>query len=355
MSIFTGDFNSLPWLQEKTLRALQAAVSLVDLANEPDTTAWYKRKLLNVAEAQIERLAPVVALLYQAGSSAADRDEWGAMLEGGSFALATWCKKWQIADPSEMAKGSLRHLRSVEEDAEKAQESVADVFDGGLEEAIDLKLQIYGHMCHRLVHGELTSEAQRLLLWMLGGLWISDPPDVVSISKRFLPTDIGITAQQASDAYKLLYDQGIIERVNLSREERADRLSLKLIVRGLNDSKHALEHQELQFGFPGARINGKVTIGQGKLVELPKTMAAVLGRWFKEDQELTDLRDTLQAQVGDDRIYVESAELKYRDGQPSVLVHFRYPIDGESKPLEEELVALSERWLTEHLILRPSE
>ena len=48
MSIISGEFNPLPWLREKTLRAMQVAGSLVDVANEPDTTAWYKRKLLRL-------------------------------------------------------------------------------------------------------------------------------------------------------------------------------------------------------------------------------------------------------------------------------------------------------------------
>jgi len=45
MSVFEG-FPPGPWLAEKTLAALELAASLVDLANEPDTTAWYRKTLL---------------------------------------------------------------------------------------------------------------------------------------------------------------------------------------------------------------------------------------------------------------------------------------------------------------------
>ncbi len=121
---FLRTIQRTTWLQEKTLRALQSAVSIVDIANEPDTTAWYKRKLLSHAESIIARLAPVVALLYGAESTAADSEEWQAMLEGGSFALAAWCRKFKIADPHDLGKGSLRHLRAVEEDDEKAHTGV---------------------------------------------------------------------------------------------------------------------------------------------------------------------------------------------------------------------------------------
>ena len=47
MSILDEDspLDPNPWLQEKSLAALQEAARLVDLANEPDTTSWYERKL----------------------------------------------------------------------------------------------------------------------------------------------------------------------------------------------------------------------------------------------------------------------------------------------------------------------
>ncbi len=73
MSIFNSGsgMNPLPWLQEMTLRALQAAVNLVDVANEPDATDWYARTLRQSAMAVVGRLAPVVALLYRAGFESA--------------------------------------------------------------------------------------------------------------------------------------------------------------------------------------------------------------------------------------------------------------------------------------------
>ncbi|HEY9871682.1 MAG TPA: hypothetical protein V6D08_21170 [Candidatus Obscuribacterales bacterium] len=351
MSIFSGEFDPLPWLQEKTLHALQAAVSLVDVANEPDTTGWYKRKLLRTAELLIDRLAPVVAFLNKAGSEAADREEWGAVLEGGSFALANWCRKWKIGDPTNIAKGALLHLRTVEEDDEKAEELEDEPFQGDLEAALDLKLQIYGFMSRRLLDQGLSPPAHRLLLWLLGSLWLSDPPDVVGVSRRFLPTDIGVKREEASSAYKELYDKGLVERIDSTEtDKRPDRLSLRLVVRGLNDSKHAAPYREEEFGYPGARIAGKVTSGQGKFIQLPKTLSAMLGRWFKEAQDLTDLRDFLQAQLGEDKVYVERAEVQYQEEAPILLVHFRYPLDADLEPLEKELSDYAEQWLKQRLV-----
>jgi hypothetical protein len=351
MTIFSGQFNELPWLQEKTLRALQSAVSIVDIANEPDTTAWYKRKLLSHAESIIARLAPVVALLYAAESTAADSEEWQAMLEGGSFALAAWCRKFKIADPHDLGKGSLRHLRAVEEDEEKAQESDPEQVEYSPEQSADLKLQIYSSMSQRLVHEALTPDAQKLLLWMMSRLWISHPPDVVSVSKRFLPTDIGLTPEQTSTAYGELYQNGLIEKIrSASTGDVTDRLNLRLVVTGLNDSKHASEQEPETFGYPGARINGQVTSGQGTFVELPDIFSEMLARWFKESPELTELRDFLQTRIGDDKIYVEHLEPKERELGQALLVYFRYPLDADLPALESDITHLTKQWFQERLV-----
>ena len=51
MSIFDGysGFDSTDWLREKSLVTLKIAASLVDLANETDTTPWYAKNLKGIA------------------------------------------------------------------------------------------------------------------------------------------------------------------------------------------------------------------------------------------------------------------------------------------------------------------
>lgn len=351
MSIFSGQFNPLPWLQEKTLHALQAAAQLVDLANEPDTTAWYKRNLLHIAELLIDRLAPVVAFLNKADKDAAEREEWGTVLEGGTFALATWCRKWKIGDPTLVAKGSLLHLRTVDDQNEKDEDLFPEQSESDITEALDLKLQIYAFMTRRLVHDNLSPAAQKLLLWMLSSLWLNDPPDVVTISRRFLPTDIGISREDANMAYKELYEQGLIERVEPKEPNQPnDRLSLRLVIQGVNDSRHAAPYQHEEFGYPGARIAGNLTLGQTTCIELPKTLAATSARWFREQQDLTQLRDALQSNMGEDRIYIETAVFDNANDQPVLVVNLRYPIDSDLESLEHEASVFAQQWLANRLV-----
>ncbi|MDZ4834219.1 MAG: hypothetical protein SGJ27_10620 [Candidatus Melainabacteria bacterium] len=116
---------------------------------------------------------------------------------------------------------------------------------------------------------ELSDHARKMMLWMTGSLWLSDPPDMVAVSKRFLPTDLGVTPQQAQEAYRLLHEEGLIERV-ADDDESTDRLRLRLVAQGLNDSKHAATCEEVVFGYPGARINGKVTMGDARVLNFQK-------------------------------------------------------------------------------------
>lgn len=346
MSVFGGVFNPLPYLQEKALSALVAAVELIDVANEPDTTDWYKRKLTHIAGAVIDRLVPVVALVHGAGQEAADQSR--AIIEGGSFALTRWCKKYKIGDPISIGRLSVAELKLVSELEEKSEEIETPQFDG---EWQDLKLSIYNSMCLHLLHDELPTPAQKLLLWLMRGLWISDPPDVVSISKRFLPTDIGISREDAAQAYQLLHERGIIECVIAKTDdvEKRDNIELRLVVQGVNDSRHPPAFTQEEFGYPGARIGGQVTSGQTLLLPVPETIAERLRRWFKEERNLPELRNELQAAFGEDRIFVENAKIRYLDDKPMVEIQFRFPLEDELEVIEKELKEQAKDWLTENL------
>jgi len=346
MSVFSGVFNPLPYLQEKTLSALVAAVELIDVANEPDTTNWYKRKLTQIAASIIDRLVPVVALVHGAGQEAADQSR--VIIEGGSFALTRWCKKYEIGDSRSIGRVSIAELKLASEQEEKDEEIETPQFDGDWH---DLKLSIYNSMCLRLLHDELPTHAQKLLLWLMRGLWISDPPDVVSISKRFLPTDIGVSQEEAAQAYRLLHERGIIERVTDVSEslDKCDNIKLRLVVQGVNDSRHAPAFKEEEFGFPGARIRGQITSGQTVLLKVPESILERLQRWFKEERSLPELRNELQSAIGDDRIFVEDAKIRFLQDQPQVQIQFRFPLEDESDDLENEVVAQAKSWISKNL------
>jgi hypothetical protein len=70
-------------------------------------------------------------------------------------------------------------------------------------------------------------------------------------------------------------------------------------------------------------------------------------RWFKEERDLPELREKLQLVMGEDRVFVESAVIELVGENPRVVVQFRFPIDAELEPLEEELAAHANKWMSE--------
>lgn len=353
MSIFdpNSGLNAIPWLQEKVLVVLQVATKLIDLANERDTTAWYRRKLKDLASQLVGRLAPVAALVYGAGDEAAKNEEWGPILEEGTPALARWCKKWDIADPRHEGFGTTVFPRPPDDSAEKGEVSEFEETQPDDLTALERKLQIYSSMSGRLLHDKLSRPAHRLLLWLLHDLWLTTPPDVVAVSRRHLPTDIGVSNEEAATAYKELYDLRLIERVE-PREprERDDRLGIRLIVEGLNDRKHEVAYREETFGFAGARINGKTTCGNIMTLRLQPAWSAVMERWAHADGELAKLVTFLRVKLSEDRSYVEAVQIEEKRGDRRLRLDHRFPIDEDQIALEKDIESLVDAWFREWMV-----
>ena len=343
MSIFdaTSGMNPLPWLQEKSLAALEDAARLVDLANEKDTSPWYAKELKRRATALIGRLAPIVAFFNQDGE-AASTDEWQGITERGSFALAAWCKKHDIQDPTTRSFDLLAKEREEGETEAKAERHASEVEGEDDLRVLDLRCSIYGSLTRRLLHDDLPEPARRMLLWALSHLYLGDGPDVVSLSRRFLPTDIGITVEEAVTAYRCLTQRGLVERV----DERADgdTLRLRLVAEGINDRKQPLPAGEIVFGFPGARVGGKPTLGNELRVPLPAAYAKTLTHWRFNEDDRNSLGATLQEHLGAERAFVENVTLEEGDA-PAVHVRLRYPWGEDDRAMTAALQEATLVWI----------
>lgn len=358
MSIFDADsgYNPLPWLQEKTLSTLREAARLIDLANEPDTTRWYQKKLREHAGRLIGWMAPAVVLLHRASGDASKHEEWAPILAGGSFALARWCKQWGIGDPAEAAFAALAPDRSKEEADEKAEEPLSEeeeIDAEGLRD-LDRRLNIYSSTARRLLQDDLSPPARRIMLWLLAELWLAPQADIITVDKRFFPGDTGSTVEETTAGYRELYEQGLIERVEGSPKRKAGGLLLRIIVGGLNEPKHPVPYQEETFGFPGARIAGQRTIGNSCFVRLPSTLAAVLTRWpgATISEHLHALRDRIQEALGRERVYIEQVEIRTLGEEPTIHVSLRQLYDERDEALVKLMQPVAEAWLRDQ-IMRP--
>lgn len=304
MSVFRFDPNDpknpFPYLAEKSLLALREAARLVDLANEPDTAEWYAKELRARAERMISRLVLVVGVAYQTGPEAVQRDAWAGIVERGSFALAKWCKEFDIEHPMQ------REFGLVVDPDEEAEVPEASKLVGSetlvpmdAEQGAWVRIQVYGTLCRTLADDELTRGERRLLAWLLSSLQFASYADIAEISRRFLPRDIDCPHEETVAAYRGLWDRGLIRRVDGLCEE--DRLALRLIAGGLNNPKNTIDYRDEDFGREGDWINGKRTTISRIHVELPETLATVLARWRVD---YIGLREHLQERVGVHRVVI---------------------------------------------------
>lgn len=355
MSIFNSGsgMNPLPWLREKTLRALQAAVHLVDIANEPDTTEWYAKTLRGSAMGVVGRLAPVVALLFGAGEKAANEEEWRPIAEGGSLALARWCKKYDIADPFEVAGGAVASDWDEEDRARKAETTSEAVVSAEDPKGLNIKLEIYWAMSRRLLDEDLPREAQRLLLWLLYNLRLSRHADVCVVSKRFLPGDTRLGNEETLAAYRTLYERGLIQRVDGLVDDESDRLAVRLIEEGFNDSRHPTPFREETFGFPGNRIDGQPTFPMIMQVKLSEALGPALNWWSRDTEGLDALRQGIMAAIGENRLYVEHVEIQGEPGDLHLEVRLRHLRNEDDETLRRNVQEAVHHWLRAKLNLAP--
>lgn len=346
MSIFdpNSGANPLPWLQEKSLRALAEAARLVDLANEKDTSRWYADELKRRASALIGWLAPTVSLFHGA-SEAATTEEWMGISERGTFALAAWCKKHDIQDPNTrffdlLAKES---RETAEAKSERAPENtLTEDFDEV--RILNLRCSIYESLSRRLLYDDTPVAARRLLLWAMSHLYLSEGVDTVVLSRRFLPTDIGVTRQEAVDAYRWLIEHGFIERVD-DAGAHAEALVLRLVAAGVNESKQPLPPEEgISLGFPGARIDGKPTVANDLFVPLSKSHLKALASWQFGDEDRQVLATALQEHLGSDRAYIEGVSVKANE-PAALVVRLRCPLGQDDETMAGALQTAVLSWV----------
>ncbi len=352
MTIFDSGLLELPYLQEKTLRALEDAARFVDLANEPDTTKWYANRLRELASPSVAHLMTVVAHVYQAGAEAAGAEHVEAILKGGTFALARWSKQFKIVDPTRAAFAPFAPARSDEEIEEKAEAVPDAVISAEDAHALDLRLEVCGAMARAMLHADLSDVCKRILCWLVMDLTRSSFADIVVVSRKFLPGDIDRTAEETAAAYRTLYERGLVERVDGLPNLGDDAIALRLVAAGLNGSKHPAPFREEGFGYPGARIAGKRTMGNELWVYPSEALAKAAERWLAQDDELVSLHKAMQCALGEDRAYVETVSRGSTERGPVLRVRLRFPFEADEAEIGAELKAAADAWIRALVIRR---
>jgi hypothetical protein len=355
MSIFdrTSGFDPTDWMREKSLAALEIAAKLVDLANEPDTTAWYEKNLKRMAKNLIARLLPMTGLLYGVGAEAVEPDQWEGIAERGTFALTKWCRQWKVANPYHFSEGVTAKKREEGETNEKRQAVEPNILKREDEHGPTLALEIHHHMAFQMLYGGLNDQAKSLLAWALFNLGTSEYADIAVLNKKFLPTDIAFSPEQTSEGYRQLYQKGLIEKVE-GLDIIDEAIAIRLVVDGINDSKHAAPFQEVAFGRPGLRIQGKPTTGNIIQLTFDKHHNKYL-EWIACSQEkIRQMHGALQQKLGSDHVYIENVRIApaadKTDNKRILEIQYRYPFDIDDRQMELQLKSTAEKWIKASIV-----
>jgi hypothetical protein len=91
--------------------------------------------------------------------------------------------------------------------------------------------------------------ARRLLLWIMSGLDLGEYVDVVALSRTFLASDLDATSAEASEAYRVLCEAGVLERADyLPAPENSDSFLVRVTLLGNNETKYPRPFQPEAFG-----------------------------------------------------------------------------------------------------------
>ena len=179
-------------------------------------------------------------------------------------------------------------------------------------------------------------------------LYTSEYHDIVVLNKTFLPTDIGCTSEETGEGYRLLYQKGLIEKIEgLKITDEA--IGLRLVVDGLNDSKHPTPFQEETFGRKGLRIGGKPTTGNIIILSYDKLSNKYLQWLVRSQDKLRQLTDFLEKSIGEDNCFIEDIRVSVNSDESkdtTVLeIQIRYPLDVDDRIIEEQLKIYAKKWI----------
>jgi hypothetical protein len=250
-----GQPNPIPWLIEKTALALDEAARLVDLANEPDTNAWYREQLKRAAAHMIGRLAPVVGVLCDHPEAASTPDKWEPIAEGGTPAVRAWIEEHELeGDLGDLMATTPPYVSTPYAVAhDRAERIEKPPIPSDVANRAGIQARLLRGCASWLLRNEVPSATRRLLLWIMSMLEGSEYVDIVTLSRRFLANDIGATRAETEEAYRTLCESGILELADyVPAPENADCFCVRLTTLGDNESKYPRLYVPQDFG-PGRR------------------------------------------------------------------------------------------------------
>jgi hypothetical protein len=230
-----NDDRMTDWVVEKLGIVLSDLARVGDIAKDPETPEWYRRRLRSSLHSAFGNALAV--LLH-----ALDRlDDWRPDLalkptEHGTMGLAAQLGSMGIDHQLDVGE-AFGDLDDDEPEGARwpsAPDKVPEASDepwGSLARQRIMALTLM-HLADR----SMPEVERRALAWIAYHLTMSDHPDVAFLLPRFFARDIGASEEEAQTVLVSLTEKRLIHRETRLDDER--RMAIKLIVDGLNDPRH---------------------------------------------------------------------------------------------------------------------
>lgn len=223
------------WSTEKLGIVLGDLARIADIAKDPETPEWYRRRLRNNLHSAFGNTFKVLFHVL-------DRiDDWTPELaeqptEHGTLGLAAQLGRLGIDHRLDVgaAFGDLED----DEDEDARWPASPDPIPTAAEDpwSTFLRQRVVALTFSRLSDRRLPPAERQALTWIAYHLTMSHHPDVAFLAPKFFARDIGVSEEEAAAALAGLEEKKLIYRETRLDDER--RMAIKLVIEGMNDVRH---------------------------------------------------------------------------------------------------------------------
>lgn len=223
------------WSAEKLGIVLGDLARIADIAKDPETPDWYRRRLRNHLQSAFGNTLKVLFHVL-------DRlEDWKPELaeqptEHGTLGLAAALGKLGIDHGLDVGEpfGDL----DEDEDESARWPATPDAVPSPVEDpwSTFARQRIMALTFSRLMDREMPPAERSALVWIAYHLTMSDHPDVAFLTRTFFARDIGVSEDEADAVLDALAAKKLIYRETRLDDDR--RMAIKLVIEGMNDVRH---------------------------------------------------------------------------------------------------------------------
>jgi hypothetical protein len=222
------------WMAEKLGIVLGDLARIADIAKDPETPDWYRRRLRSHLQSAFGNTLKVLFHVL-------DRlEDWKPELaeqptEHGTLGLAAQLGKHRIDHRLDVG-ASFDDLD--EDDEEERWPPRPDAVPSAAEDpwSAFARQRIMALTFTHLMDRKMPAAERLALCWIAYHLTMSDHPDVAFLTRTFFARDIGVSEDEAESVLAALAEKKLIYRETRLDDDR--RMAIKLVIEGMNDVRH---------------------------------------------------------------------------------------------------------------------